>query len=93
MVTGIVFLTVERKRINEIADVIAELDGISEVYSIGGAFDLIAIIRVADNERLADIVTEHLLKIEGILRSETHLAFKVYSRHDLESMFSIGLGD
>ena len=91
MVTGLILLTVERDKINEVAEILAEMEGISEVYSIGGRFDLIAIVRVRDNEQLADIVTEHLLKVEGIKTSETMIAFKVYSRHDLERMFSIGM--
>ena len=91
MVTGLILLTVERGKINEVAEILAEMDGISEVYSVGGRFDLIAIIRVKDNEQLADIVTGRLLKVEGIKTSETMIAFKVYSRHDLERMFSIGL--
>ena len=91
MVTGIVFLNVERKRINEVANEIVALEGISEVFSIGGRYDLIAIIRARDNEQLAAIVTDRLLKIEGIISSETMIAFKVYSRFDLEHMFSIGM--
>lgn len=90
MVTGIVFLTAERQKINDVANRIVELEGISEVYSTGGRYDLIAIIRAKDNEQLAEIVTGHLLKIEGIKTSETMVAFKVYSKYDLEHMFSIG---
>ena len=91
MITGLVFLKVERNKINTIAETLAEMDGITEVYSVGGRIDLIAVIRTKDNELLADIVTEHLLKVEGIKTSETMIAFKVYSRHDLERMFSIGM--
>jgi DNA-binding Lrp family transcriptional regulator len=91
MITGLVFLKVERNKINTVAETLAEMDGITEVYSVGGRLDLIAVIRTKDNELLADIVTEHLLKVEGIKTSETMIAFKVYSRHDLERMFSIGL--
>ena len=91
MVTALVQLTVRRDVINEVADQIAGLDGISEVYSVGGKIDLIAIIRARDNEHLAELVTGHLLKIDGILSSETMIAFKVHSRHDLERMFSIGI--
>jgi DNA-binding Lrp family transcriptional regulator len=90
MVTGFVFLTAERDKINSVADEIARIDGISEVYSVSGRFDLIAVIRARDNEQLADIVTDHLLKVGGIKSSETMFAFKFYSRHDLERMFSIG---
>jgi DNA-binding Lrp family transcriptional regulator len=91
MVTAMVLLTVERDKINKIAERIAELDGISEVYSVGGRYDLAAVIRVANNERMAELVTGSLLKVEGIKTSETLLAFKVYSKHDLESMFDIGM--
>jgi len=90
MVTGIVFLNAERKSINSVAQAVVEIDGISEVYSVGGKYDLIAIIRARDTDHIADIVTDHLLKVEGIMSSETLIAFKVYSKHDLEQMFSIG---
>jgi DNA-binding Lrp family transcriptional regulator len=91
MVTAMALLTVERDKINQIAEQIAELEGISEVYSVGGRFDLVAIIRVPNNEKMAELVTCSLLKVEGIKTSETLLAFKVYSKHDLESMFAIGM--
>jgi len=91
MVTAIVMLTVERDMIETVAERIADMDGISEVYSVGGQIDLIAIIRCNNNEEMADIVTGHLLKVKGIFSSQTMLAFKVYSRHDLESMFTIGM--
>ena len=90
MVTGIVFLNAERQSINSVAQAVVEIDGISEVYSVGGKYDLIAIIRARDTEQIADIVTDHLLKVDGITTSETMIAFKVYSKHDLEQMFSIG---
>ena len=91
MVTAITVLNVERGKINEVAEQLVEIDGVSEVYSVGGRYDLIAIIRVRHNEDLADVVTEHIRKIEGIRRTETMLAFRAYSRHDLEEMFSIGM--
>ncbi len=91
MVTGFVFLNVERTKILTVAEQAAEIEGISEVYSVGGRFDLIAIIRVKNNDELADIVTGHLLKVDGIVSSETMIAFRVHSRHDLERMFSIGM--
>jgi DNA-binding Lrp family transcriptional regulator len=90
MVTAVVLLTVERDKINDVADKLTAMKGVSEVYSVGGRFDLVAIIRVKNNEKLAELVTDHMLKVVGIVTSETLLAFKVYSRHDLESMFSIG---
>ncbi len=91
MVTAIVLLNVERDRINRVAETITEMEGVSEVYSVGGRVDLVAVVRVAGNEQLADLVTNRLLKVEGIHHSETLIAFKMFSRHDLESMFSIGM--
>lgn len=90
MVTALVLLNVERNKVNDVAGKLAEMDGISEVYSVAGEFDLVAIIRVKENEALAEMVTNHLLKVGGITRSQTLIAFRVYSRHDLEAMFSIG---
>jgi DNA-binding Lrp family transcriptional regulator len=91
MVTALVLLNVERGKINEVGNDLAALAGVSEVYSVGGRFDLVAVIRVADNEEMAGLVTEQMLHVPGITRSETLIAFRVYSRHDLESMFSIGM--
>lgn len=91
MVSAIVLLTVKRGMINQVAETLAEMGGVSEVYSVGGRYDLVAIIRVNDNEALAELVTNHMLLVEGITDSETLIAFRVFSRHDLESMFSLGL--
>jgi DNA-binding Lrp family transcriptional regulator len=91
MITALVLLTVTRDRVNEIAERLAEMKGITEVYSIAGRYDLAVIIRAKDNDQLADIVTHHMLKVEGIITSETLIAFRVYSKHDLEGMFSIGM--
>jgi len=91
MITAMVMLNIERGKINEVAEQLSDMNGIAEVYSVSGRFDLVSIIRVKNNDKLADIVTNHMLKVEGILKSETMLAFKCYSRHDLERMFSIGI--
>lgn len=91
MVTAIVLLSVERNLVNEIAQKLSEMEGISEVYSVSGQYDLVGIIRAEDNEKLADLVTNHMLKVNGIIASETMLAFRAYSRHDLERMFTIGI--
>lgn len=91
MVTALVLLRVMRDRIAAVAEELAEVPGISEVYSVGGRYDLVAVIRVKDNDSLAELVTGQLLRVEGIVRSETLLAFRVISRHDLDSMFGIGL--
>jgi len=89
MITAIVLLNVERKSINRIAELLAGMENISEVYSVTGNYDLVAIVRVRDSDDLANLMTEQLAGVEGIEKSDTMLAFKAYSRHDLESMFSI----
>ncbi len=90
MVTAIVLMTIRRGQVQTTAAQLAELPGVAEVYSVGGRFDLVAILRVADNDRMADAVTRQLAALETIEQTETLLAFQSFSRHDLESMFSIG---
>lgn len=91
MVNSVVLLKVNRGMVNDVARELAELEGIAEVYSVGGRYDLVAILRVRDNDTLASLVTEKMLKVEGITYSETLIAFRAFSRHDLESMFSVGM--
>lgn len=91
MVSAVVLLTTKRGMINEVAETLASMKGVSEVYSVGGRYDLVAVIRVKDNNALAELVTNQMLLVKGIKDSETLIAFRVFSRHDLESMFSIGL--
>lgn len=93
MVTAVILLKVARSRIPEIAEELSGLAGVSEVFSVSGRYDLVAVARVESTEELAELVTGRLLKVEGILDSETMLAFRAYSRHDLESMFSVGFGE
>lgn len=90
MVSAIVLLNVERTKVNAVAETLASLAGISEVYSVAGEYDLAAVIRVKDNEALADLVTKRMLAVAGITKSNTLVAFRVHSRHDLEAMFAIG---
>jgi DNA-binding Lrp family transcriptional regulator len=91
MVTAIILIHAERTKINDVAEQLAEMEGISETYSVSGNYDLVAIARVPSNDDLADLVTKKLLSIDSILKSETMLAFKAFSRHDLEAMFSVGM--
>jgi len=91
MVTAFVLITARRDMIPETAEALTGLDGVAEVYSVAGPFDLVAVIRVKANEQLAEIVTEHMLKLKGIERTQTLIAFRAYSRYDLERMFSIGM--
>jgi DNA-binding Lrp family transcriptional regulator len=91
MITGIILMNVERGKINEIAEKLVEMDGVSEVYSVSGRYDLIVVVRVPATRGLAELVTEKMVALTGITHTETMLAFKAYSKHDLASMFSIGL--
>jgi DNA-binding Lrp family transcriptional regulator len=90
MVTSIILISVDRTKINETAQILSAMPGISEVYSVSGEYDLVAIARSNSNDDLSELVTNNLLKINTILKTNTMLAFKTYSRHDLEAMFSIG---
>ncbi|RBQ20233.1 Lrp/AsnC family transcriptional regulator [Spongiactinospora rosea] len=93
MVTAIVHIKAEVDRIPQVAKEIADIDGVSEVYSITGEFDLLAMIRVRAYEQVADLVPGRLNKVVGVRHTETHLAFRTYSKHDLEAAFSIGLNE
>jgi DNA-binding Lrp family transcriptional regulator len=90
MVSAIVLLKTERDKVNDVATQLTEIRGISEVFSVAGRYDLVAILRVPDNEALANLVTNEMLKVAHIVDSETLISFKAYSKHDLESMFEIG---
>ena len=72
---------------------IAQIPEVSEVYSVTGEFDLVAMVRVRSHEELADVIPGRLNKVPGVSHTETHIAFRAYSRHDLEAAFSLGLGD
>ena len=91
MITAIVFLKAEVARIPEVAEAIAGLDGVSEVYSVTGQIDLIAMVRVRQHEEVAAVVADQVNKVPGVLETETHIAFRSYSSHDLETAFSLGL--
>ncbi len=93
MVTAVILLKVARDRIGGIAEALADMEGVSEVFSVSGRYDLVAIARVGSNDDLAELVTGRMLKLEGIHDTETMLAFRAYSRHDLEGMFAIGFGE
>lgn len=91
MVTAIVLINARRDMVNETAQELTKLTGISEVYSVAGPYDLVAVIRARNNEEMADIVTGSMLRMVGIEKTTTLVAFRTYSRHDLERMFSIGM--
>jgi len=91
MVNAVILLMVEKSKVNEVASKLVELSGISEVYSVAGHYDLVAIVRVRENDQIAEAVTNHMLQIDGIQRSETLIAFRAFSRYDLDAMFSAGM--
>ena len=91
VVTAIVLIEAERSAIARLGPALADVPGVAEAYSVTGEFDFVAILRVKDHEEIAEIVTTRLSQIPGIVKTRTHVAFKVYSRHDLEAMFSVGL--
>ena len=92
-VHAVVLIQCEIDAIPEAAQAIAQIDGVSEVYSVAGEFDLVAIVRVAAHDGLANVIPGGISKVEGVARTETLIAFQVYSKHDLERLFSIGFDE
>ncbi len=90
MITTIVLATCDIDRVPETAQAIADLPEVSEVYSVAGDYDLVVLVRVRHHEDLARVVTEEIAKVPGVERTQTLVAFKVYSRHDVEALFSVG---
>jgi DNA-binding Lrp family transcriptional regulator len=93
VITAIVNINAAVDRIPEVAQAIADLDGVSEVYSVAGDVDLVAMVRVRRHEELADVIAGRLNKVTGVLATQTLIAFQSYSKHDLEATFSLGLED
>ena len=93
MITAIVLVQAEVARIPEVAAAIADLDGVSEVYSVTGKADLVAMVRVQEHDQLADVIADRISKVQGVVRTETFIAFRAYSNVDLEQAFALGLDD
>ncbi|HEY3504566.1 MAG TPA: Lrp/AsnC ligand binding domain-containing protein [Actinocatenispora sp.] len=93
MITAIVLIQCQTNSIPEVAKTLAGLPGVSEVYSTAGNVDLIAVVRVREFEHIADVIADRISKTEGVVDTETHIAFRAYSRHDLEEAFAIGFED
>ncbi|HEX6559241.1 MAG TPA: Lrp/AsnC ligand binding domain-containing protein [Longimicrobiales bacterium] len=89
MVAAVVLLRAERDHIPSAAQAVADIDGVAEVYSVSGEWDLVAIVRVPEWEKIATVVTEHLAMVQGIQRTQTLVAFRVYSHRDIESAFDM----
>jgi DNA-binding Lrp family transcriptional regulator len=90
MVTAFVLIDCGKHAIPELAQQLCDLKGVYEVYSVTGEFDLIAIVRVAEFDEVADVIPNGIAKLPGVVATRTHVAFRAYSRLDLEAMFSIG---
>lgn len=90
MVTAFTMIKTDPDRIPEIASELADVDGITAVYSVTGAWDLVAMARVREFEKLSDVIADRLSKVEGVQATETMLAFRAYSKHDLEEGFALG---
>lgn len=87
MITAIVLAEANKETVSDTAEALAALPGITEVYSVAGPYDLAIIVRVQSNEELADFVTKQILKQQGITKTTTLIAFRAYSRYDLEHIF------
>ena len=93
MITAIVLIDCATDSIPEVAEALANLPGVSEVYSVAGHVDLIAMVRVREFHQIADVIAGSISKVPGVINTETHIAFRAYSQHDLEEAFSIGFTD
>jgi DNA-binding Lrp family transcriptional regulator len=93
VITAIVLIKASVDRIPEIAESIAALDSVTEVYSVTGGWDLIAMVRVRAHEDLAEVIPGQVNKVPGVTHTETHVAFRTYSTHDLDAAFALGLDD
>jgi DNA-binding Lrp family transcriptional regulator len=91
MVTAIVFIHTQVDAVNSVAEAVAAIEGVSEVYSVTGDLDLVALVRVHSLDDVSGVVTDAITAVSGIVNTQTHVAFRTYSRHDLETAFSLGL--
>lgn len=91
MVTALVLMNVERSAVNSTAQELLAIPGVSEVYSVTGEYDLVAVLHLAKYEDLANVVTERMIALSGITHTQTMMAFKAYSREDLEQAWDIGV--
>lgn len=90
MITAIVMISASTDSIGEVAEQIADIEGVSEVYSVAGHVDLISVVRVRQFDDIASVIAGQINKVPGVIDTETHIAFRAYSRHDLDAAFSIG---
>jgi DNA-binding Lrp family transcriptional regulator len=92
VLTAILLVRATREGLATLGPRLAETEGVAEVYTVTGDWDFVAIVRVREHDELARIVTTELVRLDGIERTQTMVAFQQFSRHDLEAMFGLGLG-
>ena len=92
MITAIVIMNCEVGKVDSVAEALTQLDGVAEVYSVSGEFDILAICKVAQYESLASLVTHEMAGIEGVTKTNTHMAFQAYSKHDMEKVWADTMG-
>ena len=90
MVTAIVLVRTEGERVQEAAQAMLGIEGVTEAYSVTGHYDLVVMVRISDFERLAEIVPEKIAQVPGVARTETMVAFRCYSNYDLDRVWSLG---
>ena len=90
MVTALILLNIERQQIKLISQQLVDMQEVSEVYSVAGRYDIVAIVRVKNNQQFADTITVIFGEINEIAATETLIALNTFSRHDLKHMLSIG---
>jgi len=91
MLTAVILVKSTREALTNLGPKLADVEGISEVYTVTGEWDFVALVRVREHDELADVVMKRLTKLDGIERTQTMVAFQQFSAHDLESMFGLGL--
>jgi DNA-binding Lrp family transcriptional regulator len=90
MITAVVLINTAQGRVQEVAQALIDLPGVTEAYSVAGPYDLVALARVRQHDELADLVSGHIQKIPGIESTNTLIAFQAFSQRDLEAMWDIG---
>ena len=90
MIHAVVLIRADRQVLATLGGELADIDGVAEAYSVTGDWDFVAILRLREHDQLAEVVTGRIAALTGVQRTQTMVAFEVYSRHDLEAMFSVG---
>jgi DNA-binding Lrp family transcriptional regulator len=87
---AVILISADREALPVLGGRLADVEGVSEAWSVTGEWDFVAVIRVAETNQLADVVTNKLARLEGIVNTYTMVAFEVFSQHDLDAMFALG---